>query len=77
MTALLLDLRIRLFNDSLSHSIRETAAVFRVSPATVYRFGNADLIDARWPNRPDKMLQRFLTPGPLAMIQPTSFLGLV
>jgi transposase len=37
MAALSLDLRMRLFNYSLSHSIRETAAVFRVSPATVFR----------------------------------------
>ncbi len=30
------DLRIRIFNYSLSHSIRETARVFQVSPNTVY-----------------------------------------
>ncbi len=30
------DLRIRIFNYSLSHSIRETAKVFQVSPNTVY-----------------------------------------
>lgn len=30
------DLRIRIFNDSLSHSIRETAKIFQVSPNTVY-----------------------------------------
>jgi len=30
------DLRIRIFNYSLSHSIRETAKVFHVSPNTVH-----------------------------------------
>ncbi len=30
------DLRIRLYNYSLTHSIRETARIFRVSPNTVY-----------------------------------------
>jgi len=30
------DLRIRIFNYSLSHSIRETAKIFQVSPNTVY-----------------------------------------
>lgn len=37
MAALSLDLRIRMFNYSLTHSVRETATVFRVSPNTVHR----------------------------------------
>ena len=30
------DLRIRIFNYSLTHTIRETARIFQVSPNTVY-----------------------------------------
>jgi transposase len=37
MAAYSLDFRVRLLNHSLSHSIRATAAVFRVSPTTVHR----------------------------------------
>jgi transposase len=37
MAAHSMDFRIRLFNYSLAHSIRQTAAVFRVSPTTVHR----------------------------------------
>jgi transposase len=36
MKALSLDLRWRIFNHSLNHSIRETARVFKASPNTVY-----------------------------------------
>jgi transposase len=36
MKAYSYDLRIRIFNYSLTHSIQETAQVFRVSPNTVY-----------------------------------------
>jgi transposase len=35
MTRYSLDLRRRIFGYSLSHSVRETAQVFRVSPSTV------------------------------------------
>jgi transposase len=37
MNALSLDLRQRIFNYSKTHSIRQTAEVFQVSPDTVYR----------------------------------------
>lgn len=37
MNAYSLDLRARLFNHYLNHSVRDTAAVFLVSPATVQR----------------------------------------
>lgn len=37
MNAHSLDLRTRLYNHALNHSVRDTAAVFHVSPATVQR----------------------------------------
>lgn len=37
MNALSLDLRQRIFNYSQTHSIRQTAEIFQVSPDTVYR----------------------------------------
>ncbi|BBA37275.1 transposase [Methylocaldum marinum] len=36
MKAYSLDLRTRMFSYALTHSVRETAALFRVSPNTVH-----------------------------------------
>lgn len=49
------DLRLRMFNYSLNHSIRETARAFRVSPNTVYlltkRFNESGSLSPKTPIR--------------------------